>query len=443
MQMIIPDDWDNESFCRWSVCWPNSVKWKAILSGLLEQPAQGRFWDFKTGNFLETRGAFFPAYTYNFDLKEVIVSCNDVGLTEIAAALRSISISLSNQATATANCCANGQGTGGAGGTTPPFDPIEVTDPGEGDPPEGFETWEQYFANKCAVATYYVDIWIDDVGRMRIINLVGLTITSLIPVLIGLLLDPIPGDEIAVLGAYLLTALAAGAGALDAFEDVITAAREDLICALYQAQTPASAESSVETAFAEAWDNSSHSGDPWGFAIKGAFGAMVTSVVTNKLFTLQTDLELPEGDCSDCGQGFLWHFDENSMDWTWEQLEGGTSTPGAWDDGTACGEGALVDRVMTASGPTYRSHWTLVDVVNVSGTTFAVDLVPVVAVDLKLTVTYFDDDTDEHTFTSAFAGEHSFTILNKNIKELDVEIAFSSGNPSFDFNVCINAVEIR
>lgn len=300
MQMPFPDDWDGQSTCRWAVCWPDSPKWLAILSGLLEMPAQGRFWDFKTGNFLELRQAFLPIYLENFTLQEVIMACGDTGLQEIAAALRSISVSLSAQATASAACCAGSTGAGGSGATAPPFDDIEIIDPGEGDPPLGFESWEQYFANKCAVATYITDVIIGDVGRMRVINLVGLTLVNLLPVLVGLLLDPIPGDELAVLGAYLLTALAAGAGALSAFEAVITAAREDLICALYNAASPEAAEAAFETAFNDAWDGSSHASDPWGFAVKGALGAMMGSNQTNRLFTLETTLELPEGDCSGC-----------------------------------------------------------------------------------------------------------------------------------------------
>lgn len=300
MQLPFPDDWDGESTCRWAVCWPDSPKWLAILSGLLEMPAQGRFWDFKTGNFLELRQSFLPIYLYNFTLKECIMACGDNGLGEVAAALRAISVSINNQATAQAACCGSGTGSAGQGKIAPPYNPTEVIDPGTGEPPAGFESWEQYFSNKCDVATYIVQTLLDDVRRMGLINLVGLTVVSLIPILLGLILTPIPGDEIAFIGGLLLTTLTVGAGMLDNMADQIEASFSDLVCALYNASSSENAETAIETAFNDAWDNGSFAGAPWGFSAKAAFGAMVTSAVTNRLFTLNTELELPSGDCSAC-----------------------------------------------------------------------------------------------------------------------------------------------
>lgn len=51
----IPDDWDGESWTFRVVCWPDSVQWRAILSGLVSTPSRGRYWDGKTGDIRATQ----------------------------------------------------------------------------------------------------------------------------------------------------------------------------------------------------------------------------------------------------------------------------------------------------------------------------------------------------------------------------------------------------
>lgn len=303
VEIPIPDDWDGVSTCRWSVCWPDSNDWKAILYGLIESPMRGAFWDFSTGNFLELREDFRPIYDYNFELRRCIMACDDAGLLAIAGALNNLAdatLAAGNaQAGSNSGCCI--PGAGGAGQSGPPFDPVEIVDPGAGDPPEGFESWEQYFANKCAVADYLVTRVVANVNNMKLINLVGLTVTSIIPILIGLLLDPIPGDEIAVIGGLLLATLAFGTAILDSAGDTLADYFDDLKCALYEAPSPEAAESAFESTFADGYDAGFPS-VPYGFSVKYMINSLMGSAQVNMLFTLQTALNLPEADCSGCEQ---------------------------------------------------------------------------------------------------------------------------------------------
>lgn len=316
MEMPIPDDWDGESFCRWAVCWPDSDQWKAILYGLIEMPHQGRFWDFSTGHFLTVREQFKPSYDYNFVLKEVIMACGDNGLQEIAAAIRSLSIAVTAQAAASANCC--GQGSAGQGDIPVPHNPIEESDPEVDPPPDGFESWGDYFTNKCSVATDIVTTLQADIGRMTTINLVGITLTALIPVLIGLLLTPVPGDEIAVIAGILLGVLTLGSAMLDNISDTINAHFQELVCALYNASSSASAEADFEAAFAGAWVAEGYDTTPYSISAKSLINSMVGSASTNRLFENQTDRILPLGDCTGCVCEVQIDFGSDTGDWVVE-----------------------------------------------------------------------------------------------------------------------------
>jgi len=46
----IPDDWNGQDWLCVQVEWPLSIKWLALLAGLLTTPLRGRFWDERTGN---------------------------------------------------------------------------------------------------------------------------------------------------------------------------------------------------------------------------------------------------------------------------------------------------------------------------------------------------------------------------------------------------------
>ncbi len=58
MKMPIPDDWGGESFCDYSIRWPDSSSWRIILRGLLSNPSLVAFWDERTGDVTEVIDSF-------------------------------------------------------------------------------------------------------------------------------------------------------------------------------------------------------------------------------------------------------------------------------------------------------------------------------------------------------------------------------------------------
>lgn len=332
MKMPIPDDWDGQSFCRFAVCWPDSPLWKIILRGLVTTPARGFFWDERTGYVKGVLAGFRQTVDENIELPEVIMACGDTGLQEIAAALNKIGLAMQQQVTVNANCCGDGRGSGGQGQTPPPYNPIEEGDPGVDPPPEGFDDWAQFDANKCAVATDILVTLRGDIGRMSSVNFALGVLTTLIPIVAPLLLTPIPGDEIAAAITILLIFAAFGAVILSQVQDVLSEYQQDLICALYNGSSSADAEAKFEQKFNDSWDASPYSTEIWSLSAKEMIAHMIGSASTNKLFELQSDRILPPGDCSNCVEctGLSWDFADFSAQ-GWELGEdngtGSTLTP--------------------------------------------------------------------------------------------------------------------
>jgi hypothetical protein len=54
-EVPIPDDWDGETWECVQIQWPSSVKWFAVLSGLITSPLRGRLWKASTGNIKATQ----------------------------------------------------------------------------------------------------------------------------------------------------------------------------------------------------------------------------------------------------------------------------------------------------------------------------------------------------------------------------------------------------
>lgn len=301
MKHAIPTDWDGETFCRFAICWPDSPLWRALLRGLVTEPARGYFWDERTGQIKPVLQLFRQTMDYNIELWEVIMACNDNGLQEVADAIQALATATANaSATASANCCDN-RGSGGTGQSQPPYNPTQEGNPETEPPPEGFEFWEQFFANKCAVATDIVQTLIGDIGRMTTINLVALTLAAAATALIPILLTPIPHDDILVIASILVIAIGFGQPYLGVINDVLVNNFNDLVCALYVAQTSEEAEVNFQNTFAEKFDETGQE-IIFGFSAKNLINYMIGPSVTNRLFTLETTRILPPGDCSSCSQ---------------------------------------------------------------------------------------------------------------------------------------------
>lgn len=293
----IPDDWTGE-YCRFSVCWPNSVKWKAILRGLCVEPTVGWFWDATTGDLMETLGIIRETLDYNLQNEEVIVACNDAGLSEIAAALR---LMASQQGCCVVNVNGGVQGSvsDGAGGVIP----IIGSQPGGGlDPdtfPEGYANLEDYLLDKCRMANLIVDGLISTLQTLAgfdLLNmggLAGLFGLSLFGVIV------IPEVAIPVIVAA-LAVLAVLGSTLIAAAGYISDNRQDFVCAIYQGD---SAEIIIAT-LADLFDALIAFLDvstPVGIAIKTVLVVLVGPDTVNKVFTNMAGVGYPDADCSTCG----------------------------------------------------------------------------------------------------------------------------------------------
>ncbi len=254
MQMPIPDDWDGESFCEFSVCWPNTPQWKNILRGLATNPSKGRFWDAETGGIIATQTAFEPAYKHNLDLPEVIMSCAN---SEIADALNNIALALSSPGpTGTgigrtfSSCCQDELVAGGGGvigSTVQPVSEEEIPLQGSEQPlevapddfPDGYTSLEEYQADKCNLSNGIVDGVIATLrafgafGVFNFIALAGLVVASIA----GAIIFP---PALIPTACVMLALLLSGITLLTAAAEGIEANRDAWVCALYEGDNVAS-----------------------------------------------------------------------------------------------------------------------------------------------------------------------------------------------------------
>lgn len=54
-EVPIPDDWNGTDWQCVQIVWPDSIKWFAILAGLMTMPARGRLWDGRTGSIRDVQ----------------------------------------------------------------------------------------------------------------------------------------------------------------------------------------------------------------------------------------------------------------------------------------------------------------------------------------------------------------------------------------------------
>lgn len=201
------------------------------------------------------------------------------------------------------NCCSGGSGrngSGGAGSSAPSYSDVTQGFPPGDPPPDGFEDWSEFNSHKCGMATYLVNTLIDDIGRASTINFNLQTVATLAVILIPLIVDPIPGDELIVLCGILIAIHEQAEQLLDDMAAAMEERKDELICEFYAAQDSASAETAFENKWSEIWYASPYVNVFYDWAAIQSINTMVTSEMTNKLFEPQTSIRLPEGDCGNC-----------------------------------------------------------------------------------------------------------------------------------------------
>lgn len=297
-QGTIPSDWLGE-YCCYAVEWPNSPQWLAVLRGVLALPAKGRFWDENTGSIITACNIIKQTYDNNLHLEGVIMACNDPALGQIASALNKIALAMANNGP---SCC-DGGGSGGAPANQPELNPDEQGTPGTDPPPTGFDTWEQFYAQKCAVAYDIISKLESDLGTLAIMEWGSAGAEAITASLLVLLVTPIPAAAVIALVFLLLTSAAViiSSTALSLVNDN----EGDLICALYNGT---SSESSLGMFLSEFNDfvDSGVSDPVEQFAVKALMSYMVGASVANRLYTLDSTRSFPVQDCSSCTESGNW-----------------------------------------------------------------------------------------------------------------------------------------
>lgn len=176
--------------------------------------------------------------------------------------------------------------------------PIAIEGEGEGTPPEGFDTWEEYFTHKCSVANFIVDSLLTSLRQLSFIELVGLTVGS---IAIGAALAGV--ISLGPAGIPILVAALIVAGVLEGLSllatEYLEERREEIVCGLYLSS---STQDAVDV-FMEYVDEGIAV-----LALSSAVGVAVKTVclliagtdTMNQLFNTTLAMAYPDADCSAC-----------------------------------------------------------------------------------------------------------------------------------------------
>lgn len=239
-----------------------------------------------------------------------MASCFDVlgqGMSDIAAALAQLSIQQSNNNNCTCGGCCGGSG--GANivpiGQTPDGNTIWGSEPfqdiveGEGDPPEGFETWEDYFAHKCQVANYLADCLIRMFLVLSTWSVFNVTVLAgLVGVGMGGLIVFPPATIAAFLAAIIALAVA-----LPLMEDLrayYTENREGLVCDIYSSPTGEFVIDKVIENIDQAIATLALSSTA-GLLAKAIAAFVFSTDAVSKLYDASLNLQYPDVECNMCG----------------------------------------------------------------------------------------------------------------------------------------------
>ena len=195
-----------------------------------------------------------------------------------------------------------------------PGDDLEQGDPEIDDPPEGFETWSEYFEYKCQAAGF---IWLfirQFMVAMRNLDAVWLTAQVVAPIVAGLAgLLPVaftPAGFIAFVGGIIALGVLTGFSWFYIGEmlDFWDENKEDIICALYSSGSSPEAVTALSSLIEDAiqaivtWGALEPIADKIAEALGGLFGFLVGNGLVEPLFKVVasvTDVAL-ELDCSEC-----------------------------------------------------------------------------------------------------------------------------------------------
>lgn len=222
--------------------------------------------------------------------------------SEIGAGLQAIANAIASKncgCVVNCYCGGSGSGTGGAGQSSEP--PAGEYDQ-EGEPPGGYESWQEYHTDVCAKATWLLSTIQTDLQNYSLVQWGGATLVATVPIILALTLDPIPGDEIFLLVGILIAIAAYGSTTLTTVKGSFIDGYGDMLCALYNANGSEAGKEAALAAFRSQIEGDTS--DP----IVVEYGVQVVGIMLswdglNRVYTKQEGVSYPPGDCSECGEG--------------------------------------------------------------------------------------------------------------------------------------------
>lgn len=189
-----------------------------------------------------------------------------------------------------------------------------VSDP----PPEGFATWDEYFAYKCQAAHFIWDLERKNMAAIRAFDGAALTATIVGPVIAGLagLLPAAftPPGFVAFVAVIVAMGLVAAGGwwYVDEMIDEWDANKDEIICALYNSGTSVQAVSALSNALEDAiqaivtWGVLAPVSGQLAAMMSQAFAYTAGNGMVEPLFKsiAAVSAAFQDADCDDCGQGY-------------------------------------------------------------------------------------------------------------------------------------------
>lgn len=368
------------------------------------------------------------AFVRGFQIGVRDMTCNlQAGLESIAGAIQSLAD----------RPCGGGTGSlpGVVGNLAPclsglPDDnyvPQAPLSPPQGQPPEGFDTWEEYLAYKCNAANW---LWRWQRGNIQYFRDLDAGVTAvvvLVPILalIFATVEAPPVSAIAaIIGVAIEVAILTGSGwwFLDQMLAKWDADREDIVCALY------SSGSSTEAA--EAMLNRSQDAIQaivsWGVLeplapqiaelLGELFGQMIGNNAVKPLFVataaVQGSQDPGQIDCDECTGPLAWDFEDGFEGFVYESYP-------TWDD-----DNETFDLVGDVTGDALRLLTSILDDVPRGASARKSNLNVPVASGMSISVSHkvsgdestssflviFSDETSVAIWTSGIHGPHEWEI---------------------------------
>lgn len=219
----------------------------------------------------------------------------------------------------------------GPGGieTLVPFEDVEEG-PGTGDPPGGFDTWEEFRTYKCQAANWLVDTLINSLRNLAVANLavstanlLGVVVLSALGLVASAIALPM---ALALIGICAqLELLAAGANSLlNQVADYMAERRAEIVCSMYFSGSASEAVTLLNSILEDAVEGLVIGGvfesaaGPIGEVIGGLLAGIVDIGLTRIMWQVSADVIYPNADCSECVEAQCdreHHFTDGIVGW--------------------------------------------------------------------------------------------------------------------------------